>query len=74
MPGLSEITFPLMTVLMHDARRDLLNGGAALPEDLPVSELLHADHTRIIDADSTREEQYITCIGPTGETYGLVFN
>jgi hypothetical protein len=59
---------------MHDAKRDLANSGFQMPEDMPVTDILYADDTLIVDVESTRAQQFMTYIGRAGANYGLAFN
>ncbi len=63
-----------MTVLMHDAKHHLASNGLQSPEDIPVSDILYADDTLIVDVERTRAQQFMTCIGRAGANYGLTFN
>ena len=64
----------LMTVLIHDAVREMADGGATHCPDQVVGEILYADDTLLVDLHGGRAEEYMNCIGRLGEEYGLGFN
>ena len=59
----------VMTVLLHDAKADLVAAGYTLSENLPAHELLYADDTLLIDADPEVVQQYMLCIEARGKEY-----
>jgi hypothetical protein len=65
----------VMTVLMHDAKRDLRTHLRYMePPSDRVDELLYADDTLLISADPLVLDFYMTCVGKAGRNYGLSFN
>ena len=72
---LSPFLFAIvMTILLYDARKDLEQNHVNTAERLPVSELLYADDTLVVDVDATRAQEFMNCIGKAGMNYGLGFN
>ena len=57
----------LMTVILHDCRRNL-------PETSEVKELLYADDTLLMGAKVEEVQQYMDTIAVEGKKYGLLLN
>ena len=71
---LSPFLFAIvMTILLYDARKDLEQNHVNTAERLPVSELLYADDTLVVDVDATRAQEFMNCIGKAGMNYGFGF-
>ena len=65
----------MMTVLLHDAKGELVNTlGVKLDEQCLVHELVYANDTLLMDTDPQNLEQFMNCIGKAGQAYGLSFN
>ena len=71
MPALTSLVCHRDDYLMHGAKRHLANNGFQIPEEMPVTDVLHADDTLIVDMESTRAQQFMTYIGRAGANYGF---
>ena len=65
-----------MTVLMHDAKRDLLATftKAQCENEFGMRELLYADDILFVGCERVVLEQYMHFIGKHGASYGMKFN
>ena len=62
-----------MTVLMHDAKRELRAHPAYRSQPpQPIEELLYADDTLLIHSDPAIVKAYMECVRAAGSTYGLL--
>ena len=65
----------LMTVLIHDAKRNFLAHPAYMAEHSPpVNELMYADDTLILEGSSGNAELFMQMVAAAGSNYGLSFN
>ena len=64
----------LMTTLIHDARRKLVEQGWQLSHDRACHELLYADDTLIIDSSKELVHAYMMAISEIGKSLGLSLN
>ena len=65
----------MMTVLMNDAKHDLVTKhGIELARDLVCHECLYADDTLLIDVHGSNLQLYMECVAEHGKLYGLSLN
>ena len=65
----------VMTVLMHDAKRELRAHPAYRSQPAqPIEELLYADDTLLIHSDPAVVKAYMECVRAAGSAYGLSLN
>ena len=65
----------MMTVLMNDAKHDLVTShGAELAQDIVCHECLYADDTLLIDVYGNNLQLYMECVAEHGKSYGLSLN
>ena len=63
-----------MTILIADAKHELVPSGTTLSDHLPVHELLYADDTLFVEADEISIQQYMNAAANACTTYGLSLN
>lgn len=64
----------LMTVLVHDAKRELAQKRPDHTSMWKLDEILYADDTLLVGSDVETLQIYMDCICRRGHTYGLSFN
>ena len=63
-----------MTILIHDAKQELLRRVGPRAQDTCVGEILYADDTLLVGVHGGCAQEYMTCVAEAGEEYGLAFN
>ena len=64
----------LMSVLLHDARQQMVADGFEFEDENQWYEILYADDTLLMHSSPSFLEKYMSCIEACGKTYGLALN